>query len=466
MKLRRATSVMIAALFVGVIAAPQSSAAVKSGAACKKPGLESIQSGRKFTCIKQGKKFVWNKGVVIKAAPAANPSPSATPSPSPSATPSPSPSATPSPSPSATPTPAPTRPQLSFIQMLRSPMIDGKFPIEYETYSIPTKLPTSWQDLLENREGIAYKAWLSMSKTVATASSSLGKVSVSVGPNTELPYKDLQNAMQLVSKGFPSAKQPGTVSVIAFNFTDQMWANDLYRNLIASEPDSFKRNYQDSVIDTCQAARKICWSAMGFTNPAGDGIVLLGVVESEKLMNLDSSFSNYARSNLGLTVAHEYFHTIQRKLIDKNWFQQIYTPPSWFHEATAVYVENSAMNHASFDKYMRFRAVDSKLAYPSCGSASEGCISVTEEIMTSFLSLSHYSTNWNNFPYGMKYEVSLRTIEVLVALKGHQSITDLYSYMEQNHTFEEAFLKIYGITYSSAIPVLAKIVSEQFANNR
>ena len=296
-------------------------------------------------------------------------------------------------------------------------MIDGKFPIEYETYSIPTKLPTSWQDLLENREGTAYKAWLSMSKAVANSSSTLGKVSVSVGPNTELPYKDLQNAMQLVSKGFPSAKQPGTVSVIAFNFTDQMWANDLYRNLIASEPESFKRNYQDSVIDTCQASRKICWSAMGFTNPAGDGIILLGVVESEKLMNLDSSYSNYARSNLGLTVAHEYFHTIQRKLIDKNWFQQIYAPPSWFHEATAVYVENSAMNHTSFDKYMRFRAVDSKLAYPSCGSISEGCVPVTEEIMTNFLSLSHYSTNWNNFPYGMKYEVSMRTIEVLVALK-------------------------------------------------
>jgi hypothetical protein len=38
--------------------------------------------------------------------------------------------------------------------------------------------------------------------------------------------------------------------------------------------------------------------------------------------------------------------------------------------------------------------------------------------------------------------------------------------MAQSNTFEEAFLKIYGISYSSAIPVLAKIVSEQFANNR
>ena len=458
MKLRSVAGAVVAALIVGVLVIPSSSGAIKAGTPCKKAGLQTVDSGRKYTCIKQGKKFVWNKGVVVKAAPAANPSPSATASPSPS----PSPSATPTP----TPTPTPQRPQLTFIQVLRSGVIDGKFPIEYETYPIPTKLPTSWEDLLENREGTAYKAWLSMSKTVATSTSSLGKVNVSVGPNTELPYKDLQSAMSQVSKGFPNTKQPSTVSVIAFNYTDQMWADDLYRKLIAGEPDSFKRNHQEFVIDMCQASRKICWSAMGFTNTAGDGVILLGVVESEISKNLDPGYSNYARSNEGLTVAHEYFHTVQRKLIDKNWFQQIYTPPIWFNEATAVYVENSAMNYASFDRYMRFRAVDSKLAYPACGSASQGCVPVTEEIMTNFLSLTHYSTNWQNFPYGMKYEVSLRAIEVLVALKGHESITDLYSYMALNHTFEEAFLKIYGISYSSAIPVLAKIVSEQFANNR
>jgi hypothetical protein len=446
------------AMLLTLFSLPSSSGAIKAGTTCKKAGLQTVDSGRKYTCIKQGKKFVWNKGVVVKAAPAANPSPSATPSPTPS------PSATPAPTPA--PTPTPQRPQLTFIQMLRSGVIDGKFPIEFETYPIPTKLPTSWQDLFENREGTAYKAWLSMSKTVATSNSSLGKVNVSVGPNTELPYKDLQSAMSQVSKGFPNTKQPSTVSVIAFNYTDQVWADDLYRKLIAGEPDSFKRNHQEFVIDMCQASRKICWSAMGFTNTAGDGVILLGVVESEISKNLDPGYSNYARSNEGLTVAHEYFHAVQRKLIDKNWFQQIYTPPTWFHEATAVYVENSSMNHASFDKYMRFRAVDSKLAYPACGSASQGCVPVTEEIMTNFLSLSHYATNWSNFPYGMKYEVSLRTIEVLVALKGHESITDLYSYMALNHTFEEAFLKIYGISYSSAIPVLAKIVSEQFANNR
>lgn len=56
---------------------PIATAAVKPGTACKKAGLTSISAGIKYTCIKSGKKLVWNKGVVIKAAtkPELNPIP-------------------------------------------------------------------------------------------------------------------------------------------------------------------------------------------------------------------------------------------------------------------------------------------------------------------------------------------------------------------------------------------------------
>ncbi len=45
-------------------------AAVKAGATCKKVGITSIASGKTFTCIKSGRKLVWNKGVsIVKSAP-------------------------------------------------------------------------------------------------------------------------------------------------------------------------------------------------------------------------------------------------------------------------------------------------------------------------------------------------------------------------------------------------------------
>jgi len=99
-------------LLLGLLSGVASAAVPKAGAACTKAGTTATSNGMKFTCIKSGKKLVWDKGVkVVAPAPviSTTPTPSAsatpTPSPTPSATPSPTPtpSATPSPTPSATP---------------------------------------------------------------------------------------------------------------------------------------------------------------------------------------------------------------------------------------------------------------------------------------------------------------------------------------------------------------------------
>ena len=62
-------------------------AAVKPGTACKKIGQISTSAGIKYTCIKSGKKLVWNKGVRTKSA---SPNAQASSSPSAGATPLPS----------------------------------------------------------------------------------------------------------------------------------------------------------------------------------------------------------------------------------------------------------------------------------------------------------------------------------------------------------------------------------------
>ena len=75
-------------------------AAVKAGDACKKVGTTATAGGKKYTCIKSGKKLVWNKGVAI-----AKPVPAATPTSTPTPAPSPTPEVTSTPTPTPTPTP-------------------------------------------------------------------------------------------------------------------------------------------------------------------------------------------------------------------------------------------------------------------------------------------------------------------------------------------------------------------------
>jgi hypothetical protein len=70
---------LVALLIPMVLVASNSYAAVKAGSACKKVGSKSLSGGKSYTCIKSGKKLVWDKGVLVsKPMPAV----SATPSPS------------------------------------------------------------------------------------------------------------------------------------------------------------------------------------------------------------------------------------------------------------------------------------------------------------------------------------------------------------------------------------------------
>ena len=98
----------LAALTVLVLVSSplQASAAVKAGATCTKAGTTSTVKGIKYTCVKSGKKLVWNKGVkvVIPATPTPTPTVTATPTPTPSPTPTVTPTATPTPTPTPTPT--------------------------------------------------------------------------------------------------------------------------------------------------------------------------------------------------------------------------------------------------------------------------------------------------------------------------------------------------------------------------
>jgi len=102
------TLLSMLSLLVFGLTTPAIAATPKAGATCTKAGLTATASGKIFTCIKSGKKLVWDKGVTIPkpASTPVAPTPTTSPTPTPSPTPSPTQSATPTPSPSASATPS------------------------------------------------------------------------------------------------------------------------------------------------------------------------------------------------------------------------------------------------------------------------------------------------------------------------------------------------------------------------
>ncbi len=80
---------------------PEARAAVKPGAKCVKQGATTTSKSKKYTCIKNGKKLAWNKGVILKkpASGSIDTNVSVTPDPLPTLTPDPLPTFTPDPLP-------------------------------------------------------------------------------------------------------------------------------------------------------------------------------------------------------------------------------------------------------------------------------------------------------------------------------------------------------------------------------
>jgi M6 family metalloprotease-like protein len=74
--MKKLLTLSIALLLLALPLNTSAFAAAKAGASCTKVGSTAIASGKKFTCIKKGKKLVWDNGVVNKvSSPSSKPLP-------------------------------------------------------------------------------------------------------------------------------------------------------------------------------------------------------------------------------------------------------------------------------------------------------------------------------------------------------------------------------------------------------
>jgi hypothetical protein len=89
-KILRALPLLLSMALIASVA--QAATAPKAGSACKSLGQTVTAGGKKYTCVKSGKKLVWNKGVAVPVAkPSATPTATPTSNPTPTKSPEPKP---------------------------------------------------------------------------------------------------------------------------------------------------------------------------------------------------------------------------------------------------------------------------------------------------------------------------------------------------------------------------------------
>ena len=278
----------------GTLVVPTASAAVKAGAYCPKPGKTSVASGKTFTCVKSGKKFVWNKGVAIAK-----------------------PAAAPTPTPSASP--------------------------ELVADKVPT-MPTSFADLEENYQGIPYAVWEKIQTNLALHKSTDLKISFLFGPTTPRRYPDQWtiDAVTLGSRVLGAQKQPAEAKFVQYNKEDVPWARTEAAKYVS--PFRLGNSFPDQASEKCAGID--CDGAV--TNIASEvGLVLVGVANPVNRFNIQK-FN-------GQNDLHEYTHAVQGMVFKgKTQSPPPVLMPCWYSEGQpqAVSIPTVAK---SADDYLRIR---------------------------------------------------------------------------------------------------------------
>jgi hypothetical protein len=398
----------IATALIGALAlavnAPTSNAAVKPGAICKKIGQVSTSAGMKFTCIKSGKKIIWSKGVKISP-----------PKPSSVAQPTPTPTTTASPSP--TPTPTPQQP------------------------TIP-KAPTSFDDLIDNYEGIAYAAWSKSRDKIRNSKRADISLKMVIGPKTTLINKEPIAAIDLVTRLYPGYIESAEIYLLAFGFEDRDWAVGQMESLIPNSGSGWIKDF------ACRT-KETCWGGGAFYN----GVNRFLIVETMEITNINTTS--------GSLEAHEFTHIVQQMNIKKARpaAEFIYDPwpPTWYWEGQANFTQRATIYSESFETYMRERR-----------SASNGIIN--KPIFNSTHIQNYYVFNapadWQkNYERWRQYDLGAMFVEVLVALKGPDATMEMWKIASTGVNFDIAFERVYGISYVKALPIMAKAIALQLGQS-
>jgi hypothetical protein len=127
--------------------------------------------------------------------------------------------------------------------------------------------------------------------------------------------------------------------------------------------------------------------------------------------------------------------------------------PNWFIEGHAHLAGNTA-SASSLSEYKVFRSF-------WLNARADGLPGYSPESIESFyekLAPGKFDPSVNSNVYSIGYF----TVEALVSIKGVDSPIEVIKLVSNGANWEEAFLRVYGITWKEASPILAKTVSRMF----
>jgi hypothetical protein len=394
-----------------ILVTSNSQAAVKAGSSCSSAGVKKVVSGKSYTCVKSGKKLGWSKGVsvpIAKPAIAKNSSPEATSSP-----------------------------------VSKHPAV-----------------PTSFDDLWEKRDGIVYGVWSKVVNEYKSNQSKMPEFVIYRGANTPtyISEKDLRSALSDVAQLYASYEMPKKVVLFYYSRADLESMTQTAKDVMGPE---FQKAYDShgGPLVKCNVPGD-CDDGDAYVGLDGTGYMAVGV-------SIKPTPDMKARYEVANAETTEFYHCIQQNFyaINKssqpkvNGLSAPNKPPHWLSSSS----ENTTSQVlASKNNYEAFARTQN--SYKDW--ARRLGIDFTTAWVDDYVDIKNVNNMWsdNRFYAAGRNSMFMGGMinNILISIKGPSVMLDFHREMSAGATFEEAFKKKFGVSWTSVSPLISKVVYDTY----
>ena len=420
----------ILSLFLSLPSIPVS-AAVKAGEACTKVGMTSIASGKTYTCIKSGKKLVWDKGVPTKV------------------------------------TAGSTCPKFGISQNYNEKKFtcikSGKKLVwDKGVLTVATaSVPSNFSDLYEKRNGISYAVWNKIHLKLMNTNIKLPLVEVYRGPSTPVYVKDPAEYFKFVAQVFSEQELPKKIVVFYWSHADMSSVAAKALSIMGSENDQKHTSETTGPFVDCYTPVSC---DVGHAFIGLDGVAYIGIGVPDTIEE-----AKRAAGGFGGVEVVEFYHSLNlfpyyvnslSVVAPKQNTHSSNLPPTWL----SIGSENVMSAGLAYKNDLNnFTKVSGKKYW-----IDEVITGFDLEWLNNYLSIDNLAKSWSDSSLkNSKTNVIMGTIltEIFVAIKGPSVMLDIHDQMSKKNSFTDAFQNIFGISWESAKPELVKVIYDRYVNN-
>jgi hypothetical protein len=264
-------------------------AAVKAGVSCKTLGVTSVASGKTFTCVKSGKKLVWNKGVAFKN------------------------------------------------------------PI---TKQIQIEVPTGFSDLYEKRKGMAFSVWSKFNATISKSEVTLPPIEIYRGPNTPTYVKDPNTYFKQVLQLFPGVILPKKFVVFYWNQKDLDEVSKMALSIMGAENIKKNLDETTGPFARCNNPTNcdVGGALIGIDGTAYIGIGLADTQAESESSGGGNGGVEKVEFYHALQLFNYHTNSLAIPSQGRN-LQSVYLPPFWLNIGGENLVNNGLLNSKNYDRF-------------------------------------------------------------------------------------------------------------------